>query len=70
MDAAAWLSGGGNGARKQGIPSVGNAKRLEDVRFAVQLGAGAERRMRQRIWLRVEGDYLRSQLYGSGQNNF
>jgi hypothetical protein len=38
--------------------------------FAVQLGAGAERRMRQRIWLRLEGDYVRSQLYASGQNNF
>jgi opacity protein-like surface antigen len=41
-----------------------------DNGFAVQLGAGAERRMWQRIWLRVEGDYMRSQLYGSGQNNF
>jgi Outer membrane protein beta-barrel domain len=38
--------------------------------FAVQLGAGVERRMQQRLWLRVEGDYVRSQLYGSGQNNF
>jgi opacity protein-like surface antigen len=38
--------------------------------FAVQLGAGAERRLRPRIWLRLEGDYVRSQLYGSGQNNF
>jgi opacity protein-like surface antigen len=41
-----------------------------DNGFAVQLGAGVERRMRQRLWLRVEGDYVRSQLYGSGQNNF
>ena len=38
--------------------------------FAVQLGGGAERRLRQRIWLRFEGDYVRSQLYSSGQNNF
>ena len=38
--------------------------------FAVQLGAGAERRIRPSIWLRLEGDYARSQLYGAGQNNF
>jgi hypothetical protein len=36
----------------------------------VQLGGGAEGRLRQRIWLRFEGDYVRSQLYSSGQNNF
>jgi len=38
--------------------------------FAVQLGAGAERWIRPKIWLRLEGDYVRSQLYGSGQNTF
>jgi Outer membrane protein beta-barrel domain len=38
--------------------------------FAVQAGAGAERWLRPKIWLRLEGDYVRSQLYGSGQNNF
>ena len=38
--------------------------------FAVQLGGGAERRLRQGIWLRFEGDYVRSQLYSAGQNNF
>jgi len=38
--------------------------------FAVQAGAGAERWIRPKIWLRLEGDYVRSQLYGSGQNNF
>jgi len=38
--------------------------------FAVQLGGGAERRLRQQIWLRFEGDYVRSQLYSSGQNSF
>jgi hypothetical protein len=38
--------------------------------FAAELGGGAERRLRQRIWLRFEGDYVRSQLYSSGQNNF
>jgi opacity protein-like surface antigen len=38
--------------------------------FAVQLGGGAERQLRTQIWLRLEGDYVRSQVYGSGQNNF
>ena len=38
--------------------------------FAVRLGGGAEAQLREQIWLRVEGDYVRSQLYSSGQNNF
>jgi opacity protein-like surface antigen len=38
--------------------------------FAFRLGGGAETRLRQQLWLRVEGDYVRSQLYSSGQNNF
>jgi hypothetical protein len=38
--------------------------------FAVRLGGGAEAQVQQQIWLRVEGDYVRSQLYSSGQNNF
>src|ERR1700746_1560419 len=38
--------------------------------LAGQAGAGAERWLRPNIWLRLEGDYVRSQLYGSGQNNF
>ncbi len=38
--------------------------------FAVRLGGGAEAQLQQQIWLRVEGDYVRSQLYSSGQNNF
>jgi hypothetical protein len=38
--------------------------------FAVQLGGGAETRLQPRLWLRIEGDYVRSQLYSSGQNNF
>jgi hypothetical protein len=38
--------------------------------FAVQLGGGAEAQLQQQLWLRVEADYLRSQLYSSGQNNF
>jgi len=38
--------------------------------FAAELGGGVEKRLMQRIWLRFEGDYVRSQLYSSGQNNF
>src|SRR5260370_14261299 len=38
--------------------------------FALCLGGGAQTRLLQQIWLRVEGDYVRSQLYSSGQNNF
>ena len=38
--------------------------------FAVRLGGGAEAELRQQIWLRVEADYVRTQLYSSGQNNF
>lgn len=38
--------------------------------FAVRVGGGAETRLQPRLWLRIEGDYVRSQLYSSGQNNF
>ena len=38
--------------------------------FAVRVGGGAETRLQQQLWLRVEADYVRSQLYTSGQNNF
>jgi hypothetical protein len=38
--------------------------------FAVQVGGGAEKRLWPNTWLRVQGDYLRSQLYSSSQNNF
>jgi Outer membrane protein beta-barrel domain len=38
--------------------------------FAVEVGAGLERRLIQGVWLRFEGDYVRSELYSSGQNNF
>jgi len=38
--------------------------------FAVRVGGGAETRLQPQIWLRIEGDYVRSQLYSSGQNNF
>jgi hypothetical protein len=38
--------------------------------FAVRLGGGVETRLQQQLWLRIEADYVRSQLYSSGQNNF
>lgn len=38
--------------------------------FAAQLGGGADLRLRSWLWLRMEGDYIRSQLYTQGQNNF
>src|SRR5216684_3078527 len=38
--------------------------------FAARLGGGLETRLQQQLWLRVEADYVRSQLYSSGQNNF
>jgi hypothetical protein len=38
--------------------------------FAARLGGGAETRLKQQLWLRIEADYVRSQLYSSGQNNF
>ncbi len=38
--------------------------------FAFRVGGGVETRLQQQLWLRVEGDYVRSQLYSSGQNNF
>ena len=37
--------------------------------FAALAGIGADVRLTERIWLRVEADYVRSQLYGVGQNN-
>ena len=38
--------------------------------FAAHLGGGADLRLRSWLWLRMEGDYIRSQLYTQGQNNF
>jgi opacity protein-like surface antigen len=38
--------------------------------FALQLGGGVDYPLRPLVSLRVESDYLRSQLYSSGQNSF
>jgi opacity protein-like surface antigen len=38
--------------------------------FAVQAGGGAEYRLSPDFGVQVEGDYVRSQLYSEGQNNF
>jgi len=38
--------------------------------FALQTGGGADIRFNSRLSFRVEGDYVRSQLYSQSQNNF
>jgi hypothetical protein len=52
------------------LPIFSRERRLANNGFAVPLGGGLEAQLRQQIWLRVEADYVRSQLYSSGQNNF
>ena len=37
--------------------------------FAAQLGGGADIRLKYWLWLRVEANYVRSQMYTQGQNN-
>jgi hypothetical protein len=37
--------------------------------FAVELGGGVERKIRGQVWMQCGTDYVRSQLYHSGQNN-
>lgn len=38
--------------------------------IAVAIGGGADVRLKSRLWVRSEGNYIRSQLYSQGQNNF
>lgn len=38
--------------------------------LAFEAGGGVRARLPHQFWLRVEADYVRSQLYSSGQNNF
>jgi hypothetical protein len=40
--------------------------------FGIQLGGGVDYRWDpdSRLWIRAEGDYVRSQLYSQGQSNF
>ena len=38
--------------------------------FAIQAGGGVDLRFNGRLSFRVEGDYVRSQLYSQSQNNF
>jgi hypothetical protein len=38
--------------------------------FGVLLGGGADLRWKPRLALRLEGDWVRSQLYSSSQNSF
>ena len=38
--------------------------------FGLELGGGVEKRLKPRLWFRLEGDYVHTQMYSSGQNNF
>jgi hypothetical protein len=38
--------------------------------FGLELGGGVEKRLKRRLWLRLEGDYVRTQMYSAAQNNF
>jgi hypothetical protein len=38
--------------------------------FGLELGGGVEKRLKRRLWLRLEGDYVRTQIYSAAQNNF
>jgi len=38
--------------------------------FGLELGGGVEKRLKPRIWLRLESDYVRTQMYSAAQNNF
>jgi opacity protein-like surface antigen len=38
--------------------------------FGLQVGGGVEKRLKPRIWLRLEGDYAHTQMYSAAQNNF
>lgn len=37
--------------------------------FGVELGGGVEKKLKPRLWLRVESDYVRTQIHSAGQNN-
>ena len=38
--------------------------------FAVQIGGGADYRLSPQFFFRLDGDYVRTQLYATSQNNF
>jgi hypothetical protein len=38
--------------------------------FGLELGGGVEKRLKPSLWLRLEGDYVRTLMYSTGQNNF
>ena len=37
--------------------------------FGLELGGGVEKRLKPGLLLRLEGDYVRTQMYATGQNN-
>lgn len=60
-----WLHGLVGGIHEQPQPA-GTSRNG----FAAQLGGGADYRWLPRLAVRLEGDYVRSSLFGSNQNNF
>ena len=38
--------------------------------FGLEAGGGVEKSLKPGLWLRLEGDYVRTQMYTAGQNNF
>lgn len=60
-----WLHGLVGGIHEQ-PQTPGNSRNG----FAAQLGGGADYRWYPRFGIRLEADYVRSSLFGGGQNNF
>ena len=60
-----WLHGLVGGIHEQ-PQTAGNSRNG----FAAQLGGGADFRWLPRLGVRLEGDYVRSSLFGSHQNSF
>ena len=50
------------------LPQIGGG--FGQNSFAAQLGGGVDYMIAGHLALRLQGDYVRSQLYGTGQNNF
>jgi hypothetical protein len=69
------LSRGSGRVRPWGHALIGGLHMFPQTQFsnnsiAVLAGGGADVRWKPRVWIRFEGDYVRSQLYRTGQNSF
>ena len=72
--AGAAVTTGSGRVRPWGDTLIGGLHMFPQTAFdnnsiAVLAGGGADVRWKPQIWLRLEGDYVRSQLYRTGQNN-